>query len=89
MESIITLGKLIGLLFLFCHHLLSILFMKTRSPCNGNHFSSSCECVRVNNYVLSGYSETAVRFVCSPYAIIRRRNYMDQIHACSKSVLGG
>ena len=28
-ENVITLGKLIGLLILFCHHLLSILFLKT------------------------------------------------------------
>ena len=43
-ENVITLGKLIGLLFLFCLPLLSILFLKTpgmpRSPCNGNHSSS-------------------------------------------------
>ena len=41
-ENVITLGKLIGLLFLFCLPLLSILFLKERprSPCNGNHFSS-------------------------------------------------
>ena len=35
-ENDITLGKLIGLLFLFCLPLLSI---GTTSPCNGNHFS--------------------------------------------------
>ena len=29
-ENVITLGKLIGLLFLFCLPLLSILFLKTR-----------------------------------------------------------
>ena len=29
-ENVITLGKLIGLLFLFCHPLLSILFLKTK-----------------------------------------------------------
>ena len=43
-ENVITLGKLIGLLFLFCLSLLSILFLKTPKirgmPCNGNHFSS-------------------------------------------------
>ena len=45
-ENVITLDKLIGLLFLFCHTLLSILLLKNkrndlaRSPCNGNHFSS-------------------------------------------------
>ena len=35
--EVITLGKLIGVLFLFCLSLLSILFLKTP---NGNHFSS-------------------------------------------------
>ena len=30
MENVITLGKLIGLLFLFCLPLLSILFLKTK-----------------------------------------------------------
>ena len=29
MENVITLGKLIGLLILFCHPLLSVLFLKT------------------------------------------------------------
>ena len=29
-ENVITLGKLIGLLFLFCSPLLSILFLKTK-----------------------------------------------------------
>ena len=47
-ENVITLGKLIGLLFLFCLPLLSILFLKTpkisRSPCNGNQFSSMVSC---------------------------------------------
>ena len=42
-ENVITLGKLIGLLFLFCLPLLSILFLINYeegplSPCNGNHF---------------------------------------------------
>ena len=47
-ENVITLGKLIGLLFLFCLPLLSILFLKTPKIIrmsslalrNGNHFSS-------------------------------------------------
>ena len=36
-ENVITLDKLIGLLFLFCLPLLSVLILKTP---NGNHFSS-------------------------------------------------
>ena len=44
-ENVITLGKLIGLLFLFCLPLLSVFFktLKIRgltSLGNGNHFSS-------------------------------------------------
>ena len=47
-ENVITLGKLIGLLFLFCLPLLSILFFKTKRndlarPVMGN-FSSSTKC---------------------------------------------
>ena len=48
MENVITLSKLIGLLFLFCLPLLSILFLKLRTkrndfarPVMGNHFSSN------------------------------------------------
>ena len=48
-ENVITLGKLIGLLFLFCLPLLSILFLKTPKirgmsslpQYNGNHFYSN------------------------------------------------
>ena len=45
-ENVIPLSKLIGLLFLFCLPLLSILFLKTkrndlaRPVANVNHFSS-------------------------------------------------
>ena len=42
-ENVITLGKLIGLLFLFCLPLLSILFLKTKRndlARPGNHFPS-------------------------------------------------
>ena len=39
-ENVITLCKLIGLLFLFCLPLLSILEERPHSPCNGNHFLS-------------------------------------------------
>ena len=45
-ENVITLGKLIGLLFLFCLPLLSILFLKIKrndlARPVGNHFSSIC-----------------------------------------------
>ena len=52
-ENVITLGKLIGLLFLFCLPLFSILFLKTkrndlaRPVMHGNHFSSCNSCVLI------------------------------------------
>ena len=47
-ENVITLGKLIGLLFLFCLPLLSILFLKTKRndlarPVMGTIFLVICE----------------------------------------------
>ena len=55
-ENVITLGKLIGLLFLFCLPLLSILFLKTKSndrarPVMGTIFLVSvlhCTTLRLN-----------------------------------------
>ena len=49
-ENVITLGKLIGLLFLFCVPLLSILFLKTRRndlarPVMGTIFLVKCRYV--------------------------------------------
>ena len=62
-ENVITLGKLIGLLFLFCLPLLSILFLKTPKirgmtslPVIGNRFSSIGECYRTLYAGLSGKS---------------------------------
>ena len=48
-ENVITLGKLIGLLFLFCLPLLSILFLKTKRndlarPVMGTIFFCICIC---------------------------------------------
>ena len=52
-ENVITLGKLIGLLFLFCLPLLSILFLKT----NNKH---SCQLFRkASSLVLSSSVSTA------------------------------
>ena len=57
-ENVITLGKLIGLLFLFCLPLLSILFLKTKRndlarPVMGTIFlvyvSGVCVCVNAYN----------------------------------------
>ena len=49
-ENVITLGKLIGLLFLFCLPLLSILFLKTKRndlarPVMGTIFLVAVSCV--------------------------------------------
>ena len=49
-ENVITLGKLIGLLFLFCLPLLSILFLKTKRndltrPVMGTIFLVKPECL--------------------------------------------
>ena len=75
-ENVITLSKLIGLLFLFCLPLLSILFLKTKRndlarPVMGTIFLVICMCV------------------CRMSNLLRRRNHEDQTRACSKSVLGG
>ena len=40
-ENVITLGKLIGLLFLFCLPILSILFLKTHKIRGGIIFNSN------------------------------------------------
>ena len=51
-ENVITLGKLIGLLFLFCLPLLSILFLKTKRndlarPVMGTIFLVMCSYVKL------------------------------------------
>ena len=73
-ENVITLGKLIGLLFLFCLPLLSILFLKTKRndrarPVMGIIFLVMSVCMSV---------------VCQI-----TWNHVNQTRACSKSVLGG
>ena len=57
-ENVITLGKLIGLLFLFCLPLLSILFLKTKRndlarPVMGTIFlvMSQCACTKVVSFL--------------------------------------
>ena len=54
-ENVITLGKLIGLLFLFCLPLLSILFLKTKRndlacPVMGTIFLVVFYCFFIQNY---------------------------------------
>ena len=57
-ENVIRLGKLIGLLFLFCLPLLSILFLKTKRndlarPVMGTIFlvKSQCACTKVVSFL--------------------------------------
>ena len=57
-ENVITLGKLIGLLFLFCLPLLSILFLKTKRndlarPVMRTIFlvKSQCACTKVVSFL--------------------------------------
>ena len=74
-ENVIALGKLIGLLFLFCLPLLSILFLKTKRndlarPVMGTIF--------LVMYVVG------MSVVCQI-----TWNHVNQTRACSKSVLGG
>ena len=62
-ENVITLGKLIGLLFLFCLPLLSILFLKTKRndlarPVKGTIFL-------VNTFWASWASEASPTLGCS------------------------
>ena len=81
-ENVITLGKLIGLLFLFCLPLLSILFLKTKRndlarPVMGTIFL-------VYIYMLS---------VCRSMSVVCQINCVGGITcgpcACSKSFFGG
>ena len=84
-ENVITLGKLIGLLFLFCLPLLSILFLKTKRndltrTVMGTIFLYVCvyvfDCLWKNN-------------TKKWYARMRRRIYVVQTSACSKISFGG
>ena len=61
-ENVITLGKLIGLLFLFCLPLLSILFLKTKMndfarPVMGTIFLVIIIIVFIINFFIRVFSE--------------------------------
>ena len=94
-ENVITLGKLIGLLFLFCLPLLSILFLKTKRsdlarPVMGTIFLVGRAKRAPHWGVQSRFRMIYIcRSVCLSWSKKRRRNYVGQTRACSKSVLGG
>ena len=91
-ENVIPLSKLIGLLFLFCLPLLSILFLKTKRndlarPVMGTIFLvSSYELARpiMGTIFLVYIYMLSVCLVCQI-----TWNHVNQTRACSKSVLGG
>ena len=77
-ENVITLGKLMGLLFLFCLPLLSILFLKTKRNDLARPVMGTIFLVYICIYVVG------MSVVCQI-----TWNHVNQTRACSKSVLGG
>ena len=68
-ENVITLGKLIGLLLLFCLPLFSILFLKTKSndlahPVMGTIFLVIHRCIKLFCHIVS-----QVRCYCNLYLL--------------------
>ena len=66
-ENVITLGKLIGLLFLFCLPLLSILFLKTKRNDLARPVMGTIFLVYVCMYVCMSsivYGKTIPKIVC-------------------------
>ena len=68
-ENVITLGKLIGLLFLFCLPLLSILFLKTKMNDHARPVMGTIFLVYVYVVAMSEY-------ICRMSKELRRRNYV-------------
>ena len=98
-ENVITLGKLIGLLFLFCLPLLSILFLKTKRNDLARPVMGTIFLVYVCMYNWASeasptlgcsieISRDIYMSVCLSWSKKRRRKYVGQTRACSKSVLG-
>ena len=92
-ENVITLGKLIGLLFLFCLPLLSILFLKTKMndlarPVMGIIFLVNWASEASPTL---GYSIKILRDIYVGMSVVCQItwNHVNQTRACSKSVLGG
>ena len=87
-ENVITLGKLIGLLFLFCLPLLSILFLKTKRNDLARPVMGTIFLVYIYMCMYVSMS-VCLRFYGKPiqkklYAKMRGRFYVVQTRACSK-----
>ena len=81
-ENVIPLSKLIGLLFLFCLPLLSILFLKTKR-------NDLARPVMVTIFLYIYVGMYVCRYVCMSVVCQITWNHLNQTRACSKSVLGG
>ena len=66
-ENVITLGKLIGLLFLFCLPLLSILFLKTKRNDLARPVMGTIFLVYICIYVVGMLSVCCMSVVCQSY----------------------
>ena len=102
-ENILTLGKLLSLWFCFFLH--SILFLISQISYRTYKIISSYELARPimgTIFLVNWASEASptlgcsieisrdiCRYVCLSWSKKRRRNYVGQTRACSKSVLGG
>ena len=82
-ENILTLGKLLSLWFCFLLH--SILFLISQTSYRTYKIISRYELARP----IMGTIFQVCRYVCLSWSKKRRRNYVGQTRACSKSVLGG
>ena len=76
-ENVITLGKLIGLLILFCHPFLSIFFENSKNKRND-----------LARPVMGTILFYLLFCLCLSWAKMHRWNNVALTHACSKSVLG-
>ena len=79
-ENVITLGKLIGLLFLFCLPLLSILFLKTKRndlarPVMGTIFLVAWLGVLYVRYSMRGMVKGLIRHEAKQSALLVSRPY--------------
>ena len=82
-ENILTLGKLLSLWFCFLLH--SILFLISQTSYRTYKIISSNELARP----VMGTIFLVYMCMCLSWSKKRRRNYVGQTRACSKSVLGG
>ena len=62
-ENVITLGKLIGLLFLFCLPLLSILFLKTKRNDLARSVMGTIFLVNISIYAAQNLEQIAIKYI--------------------------